>query len=134
MRNVFKAQLEILNAGARKLKSEIAALYLAYKRSDVPLYAKVVTIIVVGYALSPIDFIPDFIPILGYLDDLILLPLGIWLAVKLIPRNIMEECRIQAQGMFREGKPGARTAAVIIVLLWIIILGLIIYKYSDSWI
>jgi len=128
MKNVFIKCFEILKIWVRKLKSEIAALYLAYKRSDVPVYAKVVAIIVVGYALSPIDFIPDFIPILGYLDDLILLPLGIWLAVKLIPINIMEECKIQAEGIFKEGKPKFRTAAIVIVLIWVVILGFILYK------
>lgn len=81
------------------------------KRNDlqnmvyVPWYAKLVSILVVGYALSPIDFIPDFIPVLGYLDDIILLPLGISLAIKLILFLVMEECRIQAKEKFRNIKP-----------------------------
>ncbi|MDF2612400.1 MAG: hypothetical protein K0S71_186 [Clostridia bacterium] len=133
MRDVLRTYFEILKTGVRKLKGEVAALYLAYKRRDVPFYAKAAAIIVVGYALSPIDLIPDFIPILGYLDDLILLPLGIWLAVKLIPENIMDECRTRAEGMFQDRKPKMRAAAVIIILVWAMILGLIIYKYGRRW-
>jgi len=73
------------------------ALYLASRRRDVPWHAKAVAVLVVAYALSPIDLIPDFIPVLGYLDDLLLLPLGIALVIRLIPRPILEECRDQAR-------------------------------------
>lgn len=106
----------------------MAALFLAYKRPDVPLHAKVVAIIVVGYALSPIDLIPDFIPVLGYLDDLILIPLGISLAIKLIPPEIMEECRNEAKDLFKDGKPKNRIAAFIIIFIWIMLISVIIFK------
>ncbi len=112
----------------KKLKNEVAALFLAYKRSDVPWYAKMLAIIIVAYALSPIDFIPDFIPILGYLDDLILIPLGISLAIKLIPSEILDECRNEAKDLFKDGKPKNYIAAIMIVFIWILIVVTIISK------
>lgn len=113
---------------AKSLKKETAALYLACKRPDVPLYAKVVIILVVGYALSPIDFIPDFIPVFGYLDDLIIVPAGIALSIKLIPGPVMDECRQQSEDIFRSGRPKNWAAATVIILVWIGILGLILCK------
>lgn len=124
----FRARLKNLKAKAKELKCEVAALFLAWKRPEVSWYAKAFVMIVVGYALSPIDLIPDFIPILGYIDDLILIPLGISIAIKLIPSNVMKECRNQAKDLFKNGKPKNRIAAFIIVLLWIIIISLITYK------
>jgi uncharacterized membrane protein YkvA (DUF1232 family) len=101
------------------LKKEIGALSLACKRRDVPWYAKFVVLLVVGYAFSPIDLIPDFIPVLGYLDDLILVPIGVALAIRLIPRDIMNECRDQSENIFKEGKPKNWVAAGIIIFIWI---------------
>jgi len=117
-----------LKKKAKSIKNEIAALYIAYKRPDVPLYAKIAAVIVVGYALSPIDLIPDFIPVLGYLDDLLILPIGISFAIRLIPPKIMEECRAEAAGVFREGKPKSYVAAFIIILIWLIIISTIVYR------
>ncbi len=113
---------------ARKLKTKIAALYLAYRRSDTPLIAKIVAAVTVGYALSPIDLIPDFIPVLGYLDDLILLPLLIALCLKLIPASIMAECEQQAIDLWKDGKPKRWRYAIPIVLVWLVIVGLLAYK------
>jgi uncharacterized membrane protein YkvA (DUF1232 family) len=79
-----------LKEKARELKYNLSALYLAYKRKDVPIYAKIVVLITIGYALSPIDLIPDFIPIFGYLDDLIILPFLIYISLKLIPKEIID--------------------------------------------
>lgn len=110
------------------LKGEVFALFLAYKRPDVPWYAKVFAIIVVGYALSPIDLIPDFIPVLGYLDDLILLPLGISIAIKLIPIDVMDECRNQARNVFMGNKQKNHIAALLIVIIWLLVIGSIIAK------
>ena len=93
-----------LQGSVARLKREITALYLAYKDPRVPWTAKVFSAVVVGYALSPLDLIPDFIPVLGYLDDLILLPLGIWLALKMIPPEVLAECRQKA----RQGGPGPK--------------------------
>ena len=117
----FKIWIITIKEKAKKTKKEIGALYLAYKRPDVPFYAKLVTILVVGYALSPIDLIPDFIPVLGYLDDLILLPLGIACAIKLIPIDIMNKCRQQSENIFNENKPKNWIMGSIIICLWIII-------------
>ena len=105
----------------RHLKRETFALYFACKDPRVPWYAKVFTAGVVGYAFSPIDLIPDFIPVLGYLDDLILLPLGILLAVRMIPPIVLEECRTSAEGII--DRPVSRVAAVVIVSLWILTAG-----------
>ena len=95
----------IWKARARQLKAEVYALYLAYRDPRVPWYAKVLAACVVGYALSPIDLIPDFIPVLGYLDDLVLIPLGIALTLRLIPPEVLDECRARACAELAEGKP-----------------------------
>lgn len=105
---------------AKQLKLELAALYLACRDPRVPWYAKVIAVCVIAYALSPIDLIPDPIPVLGYLDDLLLLPLGIVLAIRLIPPDIMAKCRQQAQ----TAPPNLRQnwfAAALVVLLWILL-------------
>ncbi|HEY0734816.1 MAG TPA: YkvA family protein [Herpetosiphonaceae bacterium] len=106
---------------ARSLKTELYAIYLAYRDPRVPWYARVVAACVVGYAFSPIDLIPDPIPILGYLDDLILLPLGIALALRLIPPPVMAECREQAREAMREGRPTNWIAAGVIVAIWLLL-------------
>jgi uncharacterized membrane protein YkvA (DUF1232 family) len=111
--------LERWKQQARHLKTELYAIYLAYKDPRVPWYARIFAAFVVGYAFSPIDLIPDPIPILGYLDDLILLPLGITLALKLIPPPVMAECREQARQEMQRGKPVNWVAAIVIVLLWL---------------
>ncbi len=111
--------LEELKRRARALKHETFALYLAAKHPATPWYAKVILVAVVAYAFSPIDLIPDFIPFLGYLDDLILLPAGIALAVKLTPASVMTECRAAARDAFADGKPVSRGAAAVIVVIWV---------------
>lgn len=106
---------------AHLLKREVYALYLAYKDPRVPLYAKVFAVCVVGYAFSPIDLIPDPIPVLGYLDDLVLIPLGVFLALKMIPAEVMVECREQAAEIMRQGKPVNGFAAAVIILVWVLL-------------
>lgn len=103
---------------ARRLKREVYALYLTYKDPRTPWLARLVTACVVGYALSPIDLIPDFIPVLGYLDDLVLVPLGIMLALKLIPAEVMAECRAEAAAAAQ--RPTNWLAAGVIVALWLL--------------
>lgn len=105
--------------GAMQLKTEVYALYLAYKDTRTPWYARIFAAVVVGYAFSPIDLIPDPIPILGYLDDLVLIPLGACLAVKMIPPQVMQESRVKAKEVMAQGKPVNKVAAVVIVLIWI---------------
>jgi len=106
---------------ARGLKVETYALYLAYRDPRVPWYARAFAICVVGYAFSPIDLIPDFIPVLGYLDDLILVPVGIWLALRMIPAAVMAESRARAKEALREGKPTNWVAAAAIVAVWLLL-------------
>jgi uncharacterized membrane protein YkvA (DUF1232 family) len=105
---------------ARQLKIEIFTLYLAYQDPRTPWYAKIFVACILGYAFSPIDLIPDFIPILGYLDDLILIPLGIVLALKMIPSPVLAESRKKAQTIISQGKPVNRLAAVIIISIWLV--------------
>lgn len=102
---------------ARALKRDVHAIYLAARDPRVPWYAKALALAVAGYALSPIDLIPDFIPILGYLDDLIVLPIGIWCVVRLIPRDVLAEHR--ARAAVARSRPTSRAAAAVIVAIWI---------------
>jgi uncharacterized membrane protein YkvA (DUF1232 family) len=106
------------NLSVKALKKETLALFLAYKDPRTPWYAKAFAGLVVAYAFSPLDLIPDFIPVLGYLDDLILIPAGIALALKMIPAEVMRDSRIAAQEQ-QTGKPVNWIAAGLIVLLWI---------------
>lgn len=112
--------LEKWKQWARHLKIETYTLYLAYKDPRTPWYAKIFTAGVVGYAFSPIDLIPDFIPIIGYLDDLILVPIGIALALKMIPSPVLIECREKAQETIAQGKPINRVAAGFIIAIWLV--------------
>jgi len=111
----------------RQLKAETYALYLAYRDPRVPWYARLFAALVVGYAFCPIDLIPDFVPVLGYLDDLLLVPLGIWLALKLIPPEVMAEARERAQQAMAEGKPVNRAAAVVVVSIWLLLAALALF-------
>ena len=128
MRDGFRQNiLQRWKQAVRALKVEIYALYLAYRDERTPWYAKVFVACVVGYAFSPIDLIPDFIPILGYLDDLILLPLGIKIALTLIPKEVMTEGRKRAHEISDVGKPVNYFAAIIIVLTWLTSIGLLVF-------
>lgn len=106
---------------ARRLKQDVVALWFAARDPRTPTVAKLVAAMVAAYALSPIDLIPDFIPVLGYLDDLLIVPFGILLAVKLIPRPLMAEFRLQAAG---RDKPMSRAGLAFIILVWLACLGL----------
>ncbi len=108
-----------------QLKIEIKALYLAYKHPKTPWYAKVCMAVVLGYALSPIDLIPDFIPVLGYLDDLIIVPAGIYLTLKMIPQSVMSECREKALTTQLSTKAKWIIAGIIIAV-WLLIIYLIV--------
>lgn len=117
-------------ARTEALEEETYALYLACRDPRVPWYAKALAAAVAGYALSPIDLIPDFIPVLGYLDDLVIVPAGIALALRLVPGEVMAECRARAKENMA-GSGGHRAAAVVIVAVWIIVLavvGVVIYR------
>jgi uncharacterized membrane protein YkvA (DUF1232 family) len=120
------ALLSDLKQRARLLKAETFALYLAARHPATPWYAKLLAAAVAAYAFSPIDLIPDFVPILGYVDDLILIPMGIALAIKMIPPAVMTECRARAQKVMSDGKPVSRAAAVIVVVIWLLLAALCI--------
>jgi uncharacterized membrane protein YkvA (DUF1232 family) len=109
---------EQLKSWAKKLKKQIFILYLAYKDKRVTWYAKLFTACVVAYAFSPIDLIPDFIPILGYLDDIILVPIGITLALKMLPKSVIRECTIKAEQMMKSSKPKNWIVGTLIIILW----------------
>ncbi|MAT64854.1 MAG: hypothetical protein CMN57_04350 [Gammaproteobacteria bacterium] len=115
-----------LRRWARAIKRDVVALYLAARDPRVPWYAKAVAACVAAYALSPIDLIPDFIPVLGYLDDLIILPLGILLAVRLVPPDVMAELRAEADR--RAARPTSRIAAIVIVALWLSASALLVWS------
>ena len=118
---------------ARLVKRDIHALYLCSRDPRVPWHAKALAILVAAYALSPIDLIPDFVPVLGYLDDVILVPVGIWLVVRLIPAHVMAEHRELAAAA--RDRPVSRTAAAIIVAIWIasaILCGWLIWRYLGA--
>lgn len=111
-----------LREWARAVKRDVLALYLAARDPRVPWHAKALALVVAAYALSPIDLIPDFIPVLGYLDDLIIVPLGIVLAVRMIPPDVMAEHRALAAASQR--RPVSRLAAVVIATTWVAVIGL----------
>ena len=113
---------ERLSARAKKLKTDIPAVWLALRHPDTPWTAKVLAALTVGYALSPIDFIPDFIPVIGYLDDLLLLPLLVAATLRLVPPEVMAECRQKSEGMWAGGKPKKWYYAIPIVVVWLLIL------------
>ena len=106
-------------ARAHALKTEVYAMFLAYRDPRVPWYARVFAACIVAYAFSPIDLIPDPIPVLGYLDDLVLIPLGIWLALKMIPPEVMADCRARARQELAEDRPVNWIAGAVIMALWI---------------
>lgn len=113
--------LEKLKARARALKQEAYAVYLGSKDPRTPWYVRVLIFLVVAHTFSPIDLIPDFIPVLGYLDDLIITPGGLWLAVRLIPPEVMEEARREAASRGEVGGAGW-VGAVLTILIWILLL------------
>ena len=110
-----------LRARAKQLKTDLPAVFLALKRKDTPWTAKALAAMTIGYALSPIDLIPDFIPLLGYLDDLILLPALVALTIRLIPAEVLASCRAEAEGLWKDGKPKRWYYAIPIVLVWLLV-------------
>jgi uncharacterized membrane protein YkvA (DUF1232 family) len=116
-----------LKQKSKQIIQNLSILYIAYKRKDVPIVAKIIAIIAIIYALSPLDLIPDFIPVLGYLDDLIILPLLIYLSIMIIPRNIFEECKKEAIETKIDGKYKKWYYGIPVIVIWVII-GTIIVK------
>lgn len=109
-----------LKAWAKQLKRQVFVLYFAYKDSRTPWFAKVFAIFIVAYAFSPIDLIPDFIPILGYLDEVILLPYAIMLALKMMPQPVIIDCQSKAEKLMKNGRPKNWFMGLLFVLIWIV--------------
>ncbi len=123
--------LEELKRRAGQFKAETFALYLAARHPETPWYAKLLVAAIVAYGFSPIDVIPDFIPIVGYLDDLVLIPIGIALAIKLVPPHVLAECRARAQEAMVNGKPVSRVAGAVVVIIWLTLVALcIVWTYE----
>lgn len=120
-----------LKARAKKLKSDIPAVYIALTKRETPILAKMFAGITIGYALSPIDLIPDFIPVVGFLDDLIILPVLITITIKFIPKEILRQCRVEAENIWNNGKPEKWYYAIPIILIWILLI-FIILKFIIS--
>lgn len=116
-------RFENLKRRARELKHEVAAMFLAAKHPRTPWYAKLLLVAIVAYAVSPIDLIPDFVPVVGLLDDLVLLPLAIALARRMIPRAVIAECRVQAEMNETDEHRVGRYGAIAISVLWLALLG-----------
>lgn len=110
---------------ARQLRREVLALYLVCRDPRAPWYAKVLAAAVVAYALSPLDLVPDVIPVLGYLDDLILIPIGVLLVRRLVPGHVLDECRTRAQTMTE--KPVSRAGAGLVIGIWLLLAGLAVW-------
>ncbi len=115
-----------LKENAKKLKSDLPAIFVALKKRETPILAKILATLVIVYALSPIDIIPDFIPIIGMLDDLILLPMVIALTIKLIPKEVLADCKLEAENQWRDGKPKRWFFALPIIVLWMVMLWVLV--------
>lgn len=124
LKGYYKNKVQTLKDKARHMKNNLGVLYLAFKHDRTPWYAKVLIGLVVSYALSPVDLIPDFVPVLGYLDDLILIPAGIALAIKLLPDDVLRECREDLNNM--PLKISGLYAAIAIIIIWLLLILLII--------
>lgn len=118
-----------LKQRAKQLKRDIPAVFLAIKKRETPWYAKVMAVLTIGYALSPIDLIPDFIPVLGYLDDVIILPLMVSATIHLVPKDIMAQCRSEAELLWKDGKPKKWYYALPIVAIWLFVIFLIVRAF-----
>lgn len=130
-KNAFTTQMKFfkkLKNKSKALKTEIIAIYLSMRDSRTPVWAKIMIILTISYAFSPIDLIPDFIPILGYLDDLIILPLMITASIKLIPKEVLSECRLKAKVSMDVNKKLGIFAAIIILLLWSGVIVFVLFK------
>lgn len=121
--------LEKIRLKAKQLKKQIVIVYLVYMHKDVKWYKKAFLLLILIYAASPIDLIPDFVPILGMLDDIILIPLGIIIAIKIIPKNVWEECKVNAENGISIDSKYKKMGVALISLIWIIVLILVIKSF-----
>ena len=116
---------------ARQLSAQTYTLYLAYRHPKTPWYAKAFAALIVGYVFSPIDPIPDFIPGVGLLDEMVVVPIGVWIAAKLVPLEVMEECQEKALTVAQGEKPVSRVAAVVVVAEWLLCVLLAVFLPAE---
>lgn len=121
------ALLESAVYWARRIKRDVVAVYFAARDRDTPLAVRVLALAVAAYALSPIDLIPDFIPVLGYLDDLLIVPLGLWIVVRLLPAHVLASSRQKAAAAL--DRPRSKVAAFVIICIWLLCIGWITYRF-----
>jgi uncharacterized membrane protein YkvA (DUF1232 family) len=119
--------LEAWRRRARQLSAQTYTLYLAYRHPGTPWYAKVFAALIVGYVFSPIDPIPDFIPGVGLLDEMVVVPLGVLLAAKMVPQEVFEECREKAREVAEGEKPVSRVAVVVVICVWLVCVALAVF-------
>ena len=112
---------------ARQLSAQTYTLYLAYRHPKTPWYAKLLAALIVGYVFSPIDPIPDFIPGVGLLDEMVVVPIGVWMATKMVPQVVLEECQEKASAVAQGEKPVSRVAAVVVVGVWLVCVALAVF-------
>ena len=125
--------LQKIKCWAKRIKRDAVMLWFARRHRDTPFWAKALCVFTVAYALSPVDLIPDFIPVLGYVDDAILLPALIWLAVRLLSSNVILECRVEAEEwMSKKNKPTSYVGAVAIVVIWLALIFLVWSWFSQQ--
>ncbi|QHQ62858.1 DUF1232 domain-containing protein [Anaerocolumna sedimenticola] len=122
-----------LKEKVKEIKKNIVVLFIAVKKKETPWYAKILAGFTVIYALSPLDLVPDFIPVLGYLDDLIILPVLILLSIRMIPKHILEQAKQEAIDIWKDGKPDKWYYAIPIVCIWIAVVVLLIRIVSNIW-
>jgi len=118
-----------LKERAKQLKTDIPAVFIALRKKETPVLAKILAGVTVAYALSPIDLIPDFIPVLGYLDDVILLPAFVALTIKLIPDDVFSECRKESAGLWKDGKPKKWYYSIPVIVVWLLIIFVIVKAF-----
>lgn len=121
--------IENIKSKAKHLEKQIVIVYLVYMHKDVEWYKKAFLLLILVYALSPIDLIPDFIPVLGYLDDIILIPLGVVIAIKFIPKSVWEECKIKTENGISIDSKYKKAGAVLIASIWVVVLVLAIQLF-----
>jgi uncharacterized membrane protein YkvA (DUF1232 family) len=119
--------LEAWRRRARQLSAQTYTLYLAYRHPRTPWYAKVFAALIVGYVFSPIDPIPDFIPGVGLLDEMVVVPIGVLIAAKMIPPDVLAECREKAREVAKGEKPVSRVAAVVVVAVWLLCVAVAVF-------
>lgn len=121
------ALLESATVWARRIKRDVVAVYFAARDPDTPLAVRVLALAIAAYALSPIDLIPDFIPVLGYLDDLLIVPLGLWIVIRLLPAHVLASSRQKAAAAL--DRPRSKMAAIVIICIWLLCIGWFSYRF-----